>query len=163
MLTTFATYSGYKNRGITSVLALDYAVSMGARIVTNSWGGPNKMRSLHDAVINAYRRDVLVVASAGSSSVLGSHPLPYYPATYNLPSEDIHSLWKDGGYMSISDASVSSPFVAGVAALILSIKPTFGYAYMYLYVHIYMYGYMHIHMLGYMHIHMLGYMHMCIC
>jgi thermitase len=59
--------------------AITDAVTKGARILSNSWGGDSESELIHDAIRYAYNQGVLVVAAAGNSiqSTL------FYPAAYS--------------------------------------------------------------------------------
>ena len=78
----FLTAQGF---GSTSdaITCIDYAVSKGAKILNNSWGGGGFSQSLFDAINKARNKGVLFVASAGNSAF--NHDLtPVYPASYKL-------------------------------------------------------------------------------
>jgi thermitase len=126
--------------------AIIHAVDEGADILSNSWGGYGASELIHDAVIYAYDHDVLVIAAAGNEATSSK----LYPAAYDeviavtatdsydnpasftnfgewvelaAPGVDIYStVWNDG-YAYMSGTSMSTPHVAGVAALILSQFP----------------------------------------
>lgn len=77
------------NGGYTSdaVLALDYAVAMGAQISNNSWGGSGYSSVLYDAISRANDAGHLFVAAAGNSGRnLEWSFYNAYPAEYNLPN-----------------------------------------------------------------------------
>ena len=67
-----------------AVLSIDYAIAHGARVMSNSWGGPaddgedNKV--LEDAVRRAEKADILFVAAAGNDGA-DNDTTPVYPAT----------------------------------------------------------------------------------
>ena len=73
--------------GATSdaINAVFYAVNKGAKVLNNSWGGPNYSRALEDAILFAYDREVLFVAAAGNSAT-DNDTKTIYPANYNLPN-----------------------------------------------------------------------------
>ncbi|MCK4481729.1 S8 family serine peptidase [Candidatus Bathyarchaeota archaeon] len=126
--------------------AIIHAVDQGADILSNSWSSYGESALIHEAVQYAYEHDVLIVAAAGNDA--GSTEL--YPAAYDeviavtatdqyddpawwtnfgdwvelaAPGVDIYStVWNDG-YTYMSGTSMSTPHVAGVAALILSKFP----------------------------------------
>ncbi len=130
--------------------ALDYAAANSARVANMSFGGdvfgPQGDQLVTRAIDRAYAKGVLLVASAGNS--YSSHPT--YPAAYynvlsvaSTDGEDMktdHSSfgpWVDiaapgtdivttdlgGTYISTAGTSFSSPYVAGVAALLLAYRP----------------------------------------
>ncbi len=69
--------------GATSngVLALEYAVMMGAPISNNSWGGRSYSQAMVDALEVAEQHNHLFVAAAGNSGV-DNDIIPHYPASY---------------------------------------------------------------------------------
>lgn len=130
--------------------ALDYATANGARVLNMSFGsdefGPEGDPAVRTAIDNAYEQGVLLVASAGNAD----SSRPNYPAAYpnvlavaSTNGEDIktgHSTfgnWVDiaapgtdivttnlgGEYVATAGTSFSAPYVAGVAALLLSHRP----------------------------------------
>ena len=134
--------------------ALDYAAANGARVLNMSFGsdefGPGGDPVVQTAIDNAYEQGVLLVASAGNAD----SSRPHYPAAYpnvlavaSTNGEDIktgHSTfgnWVDiaapgtdivttevgGEYIATAGTSFSAPYVAGVAALVLSHRPELTY------------------------------------
>lgn len=130
--------------------ALDYAAANGAHVVNMSFGadsfGPEADRVIKAAIDNAYEQGVLLVASAGNSDT--SRPmypaaLPNVMAVSSTNGEDMktgHStfgLWVDiaapgtdivttdlgDRYIATAGTSFSAPYVAAVAALVLSHRP----------------------------------------
>ena len=68
-----------------AIAAIDYAISMGAKVINNSWGGPSYSRALHEAYTNAYNHSVVIVSAAGNTSQdIGV--MPMYPAALDTPS-----------------------------------------------------------------------------
>jgi subtilisin family serine protease len=72
-----------------AVLAIDFAVAAGARILSNSWGGEannvSEVQILYDAVQRAAAADVLFVAAAGNSGT-NNDERPVFPAALDLPN-----------------------------------------------------------------------------
>ncbi|MEK2689449.1 S8 family serine peptidase [Bdellovibrio sp. GT3] len=131
---------------------IDYAVSMGATILSNSWGGGGYSETLKQAIQRANDKGVLFVAAAGNESN-DNDANPTYPATYDVPNVlsvaaidekgslasfsnygknkvhvaapgvNIYSSTKNGGYSSYSGTSMATPHVSGIAALIASNEP----------------------------------------
>ena len=66
-----------------AITCIDYAVSKGARILNNSWGGGPFEQSLFDAIDSARQKGVLFVAAAGNDSN-DNDSSPGYPASYQL-------------------------------------------------------------------------------
>jgi subtilisin family serine protease len=71
--------------GTTSdaIRCLNFAVSRGARIVSNSWGGGAFSQALFDAIADARDHGVLFVAAAGNESS-DNDGAPHYPSNYSL-------------------------------------------------------------------------------
>jgi len=71
--------------GATSdaITCVDYAVSKGAKILNNSWGGGAFSLALFDAINRARTKGVLFVASAGNNAN-NNDLTPSYPANYQL-------------------------------------------------------------------------------
>jgi subtilisin family serine protease len=132
-------YSAIAN-GIT------YSADRGAKIINLSLGGTGTSSTLQSAVSYAWNKGSLLVAAAGNNGTSTT----VYPAAYpnvvavsattssdtlasfssygsfvdlSAPGQDITTSWINGGYVTISGTSFSSPLTAGVAALALSRNP----------------------------------------
>jgi len=122
------------------------------RIISASWGSNTRSRALEDVISKAYDEGILFVAAAGNASS-DNDETPHYPSSYNLgnivsvaatnrndqlasfsnygaksvqvaaPGEEILSTWLEHGFTEKKGTSMATPFVAGVAALILSQNP----------------------------------------
>ncbi len=75
------------NGGATSdaINAVYYAVQKGARVLSNSWGGPTYSRALVDAIGFSYDNDVVFVAAAGNDG-RSNDSTPTYPSNYESPN-----------------------------------------------------------------------------
>jgi subtilisin family serine protease len=122
------------------------------RIISASWGSNTNSRALEDVIRRAYDEGILFVAAAGNAGS-DNEQTPHYPSSYNLgnivsvaatnrndelaafssygaksvqiaaPGEEILSTWLEHGFTEKKGTSMATPFVAGVAALILSQNP----------------------------------------
>ncbi len=122
------------------------------RIISASWGSHTRSRALEDVIRKAYDEGILFVAAAGNAGT-DNDQTPHYPSSYNLgnivsvaatnrgdqlasfsnygaksvqvaaPGEEILSTWLEHGFTEKKGTSMATPFVAGVAALILSQNP----------------------------------------
>jgi subtilisin family serine protease len=129
--------------------AIIYAADNGAHVINMSWGDPNYSAIIADACDYAHAKGVVLVASSGNDP----GPVLSYPARLSnvisvgsvnaakvlsgfssyghdldlvAPGEFVISTYKDSGddmYMEMSGTSMSSPYVVGSVALLLSLVP----------------------------------------
>jgi Subtilisin-like serine proteases len=136
-------YASYSNMAS----AITYAADHGVRIVNLSLAGSSASSTLESAVSYAWNKGTVVFASAGNYST----STPYYPAActnavavsattasdtlssysnygnwivLSAPGDSILTPMNGGGYGYMSGTSFSSPIVASVAALVLSVRPS---------------------------------------
>lgn len=133
----------------TVAKAVVWAARQGANVINLSLGTPQPSRLLQDALAEARRAGVVLVAAAGNVDWLDKQ----YPAAdssvlaitsvnddcekssfanygewvdLSAPGENIISTYPGGGYALWSGTSMAAPFAAGQAALIRSAAPDWG-------------------------------------
>ena len=130
-----------------SAAAIVYAVDNGARVINMSWGGRERSFVLRDAVDYAYARGVLMVAASGNASEEASifpagyrkvisvaateqHKQKFYQSNFGAsidigaPGNVIVSTQINNRYRPLSGTSMATAHVSGVAALIMSKRPS---------------------------------------
>ena len=130
-----------------SASAIVYAVDNGARVINMSWGGRERSFVLRDVVDYAYTRGVLMVAASGNESEGGSifpagyrkvisvaateqHKQKFYQSNFGAsidigaPGNVILSTQINNRYRTLSGTSMATAHVSGVAALIISKRPS---------------------------------------
>jgi hypothetical protein len=114
------------NGGATSdaINAIFYASDNGARVLSNSWGGPTYSRALEDAIAYSYDHEAVFVAAAGNASGNNDN-VPVYPANYKLPNViSVAALNpQENDLASYSNYGLSSVDLAAPGTYILSTYP----------------------------------------
>ncbi len=137
----------------SGIAAIRYAIANGAQIINLSWGSFNKNREMMNVLKEAEKKGILVVAASGNYSS-NVDTRPFYPAAYQFvnlisvgalnqkgqwlegtnfgpesihiaaPGENILSTSRLNGYDQRSGSSMAAPIISGLAALLLSYRPS---------------------------------------
>jgi len=140
-----STGSGYTDDAIECV---QYAVSKGAHIMSNSWGGGGFSQSLKDAITAAQSAGILFIAAAGNTAGNNNDLFPHYPSSYDCeniiavaatdhndalasfscygptsvdvaaPGVNIYSTRPSNTYGALNGTSMACPHVSGLCALL---------------------------------------------
>lgn len=125
---------------------VDWAVEQGADIISMSLGGQTGSHRLYRAIHEALAKGKSIICAAGNDGALFTNSIGY-PGRYGgvitvaahdrngqpsgfssrggevdfmAPGQDIWSTYVNGGYAKLSGTSMATPFVAALAALIIS-------------------------------------------
>lgn len=133
------------------VEGIDWCLKRGIKVMNMSFGLSGESRLLRSAIRRARRQGAVISASAGNSGPnnISIDAPARYPETIAVaastfdnriasfssrgkgidvaaPGVDIDSTWLNGGYKRMSGTSMSSPHVAGCAALLRGLSPSIG-------------------------------------
>ena len=94
--------------------AIDYARAHGAKIISNSYGGPSDSAAIHDAIGRATEAGCLIIAAAGNAprgqNGTNNDISPIYPASYKnsnivsvlaVDQNDAIASWSNYGALSV--------------------------------------------------------------
>ncbi len=88
-----------------AIKAIEYAVQMGAHVLSNSWGGGGFSATMEEAIKKANNAGILFVAASGNDGT-DNDLYPHYPSNYQVNNvvavaasdhSDNRALWGSGG------------------------------------------------------------------
>jgi subtilisin family serine protease len=104
--------SGYLSRAVSCV---QYAMLMGAKVMSNSWGTGAYTSALEDAIRAAEDAGILFVASAGNGWGIDNDVFPHYPSGYDLDniiavlSTDYHDQLSEHSSYGLTSVDLGAP------------------------------------------------------
>ena len=134
----------------TVINGLNWAVAQGADVISMSIGSPISTDALHNTIIAASQKSIIVCAAGNNGPTLDSVNYPArYPETIGVgaidrnkhipnyssrgdrvdivaPGDQIVSCWPPNGMAMLSGTSMACPFVAGVVVLIAAERKSDG-------------------------------------
>lgn len=111
-----------------AIKAVEYAAAMGAKLSNNSWGGGAYSEALKLAIQAAgVDHDHLFIAAAGNDST-NNDDFPHYPSNYELSNVvSVASIAEDGNRSYFSNYGSNTVHLAAPGSLILSTVPVSTY------------------------------------
>ncbi|OWK43728.1 S8 family serine peptidase [Fimbriiglobus ruber] len=127
-------FMGSDGTGYTSnaVRAMDFAVSHGAKIINESWGGATGDPTLAAAIARAQAAGVIVVTAAGNGGT-NNDTTGFYPADYIAQSNNVVTVAatdSNNNLASFSNYGANTVMLAAPGVNILSTLPGNTYGYM---------------------------------
>lgn len=114
-----------------AISAIYYAVRNGANVINNSWGGASYSQSLHDALTYAYQNNVTIASAAGNGYGKNLDSYNMFPASYPVPGQLAVAATTDSDNLaSFSNYGANTVHVAAPGSYILSSVPGNAYRYM---------------------------------
>ena len=109
-----------------AIKSIDYAVSRGAKILSNSWGGKGDdgtNGALRDAVVRAEQAGVLFVAAAGNDGTDNDRD-PVFPAAFDVPNMlTVAATTESDGMAFFSNRGAKSVHVGAPGTNVYSTAP----------------------------------------
>jgi len=121
-------FLGADGRGPTSgaILAIHYAIQMGAHLTSNSYGGGGASQAMRDAIAAARAAGQLFVAAAGNDGRNVDTGPPFYPASYPLDNVvAVAATDDDDDRADFSNFGVTSVDLAAPGEEVRSTLPTY--------------------------------------
>ncbi len=136
-----------------AILAMNYVADRGAKIINMSWGGAPCVQNLKSAMEQLSEKGIFLVTAAGNEGTNSDYS-PSYPAAFGLLNQlnvaattidDFMIYFSNRGYRTVNIAapgvgiistipgnrtesmdgtSMAAPMISGVAALLMSARPT---------------------------------------